>query len=75
MPEFHCHLIPTPQVPIPIDFLLDSLFHHNPQFKSVAVLVNSLNWFNASATRICSVHVTLVLLSLPFFINMVEGKG
>ena len=40
MPDFHCHLIPRPHVLIPIDCqLLDSLFHHSPQFKSVKVIL------------------------------------
>ena len=40
MPDFHCHLIPRPQVVIPIDCqLLDSLFHHSPQFKSVKLIL------------------------------------
>ena len=68
MPDFHCHLIPRPQVLIPIDCQLDSLFHHSPQLKSIAVLVNSL------LVQLRFVHVTLLHLSACFFINMVEGK-
>ena len=65
MPDFHYHLIPRPQVLIPIDCqLLDSLFHHRPQLKSTGSMPLSLRF----------VHVTLLHLSLCFFINMVEEK-
>ena len=56
MPDFHYHLIPRPQVLIPIDEL-DSLFHHRPQLKSTGSMPLSLRF----------VHATLLHLSLYFF--------
>ena len=56
MPDFHCHLIPRPQVLIPIDYQLDSLFHHRPQLKSTGSMLLSLRF----------VHVTLFTLVCVF---------